>query len=510
MKNLKIVFLILIINWGKYYCQSIFGSNYVKYGVASSVYSIQSLPGTSHSYFWFSNCSDVSFTNGGASSTSINIPATSNCCSFNITCLYSYLDTTQSPAALMNISYNKTIMMIPILKARVGSISISTISPNNTFQVYAQFGNTNNLGQTWCSSTICPSQSYLWSVSSGVVCTGCTSNSNPITINVPMNVNLSQINIGCSLQCASNSGAALSGLSIPIKLDSPSLTGPTNIGCNSTTYLASNTVLYNAATLYANSYTWNYPTNIFAPSSQNISTLGSFIYLDVIGIGSGNVSVQAVSSNLVQPSSVTTLPFNICCFPFKNIGGIVNSSNSPYNQEAGSVLTTNNDIQSNASVILHASSEVKLLPGFNAVSNSQVHIYNAICGSGYLPRATNVLQNEQFLPTDIIDSTFIRNSHSQENKMKLVTHVDKYNQSGNTIILPNPCNGIFKLTFDTNKSLPRSIAIFNTNGVLLLEITEVKKFETEINIENYVDGMYLVRINFDSFFETKKIIKNNY
>jgi hypothetical protein len=239
----------------------------------------------------------------------------------------------------------KNIQMIPKLSILDMNLQpVTVVNPGIGYQLSAKFSN----GAGFCMASQCSYEGYSWTIlPSNVTCSGCSGTPNDLVIiNVPTNINSASITAGANYNCSSQS-YLLQGLSIPVKLKTPSITANSNYGCSNSPYNPSNTFLFTASPVIgASSYSWTFTSSLFAISSQNQVTTGSFIYLDVIGTGSGNVSVQAMSGGNVANSNVLNFPVSICCIPSKSVTGNIDISNSPFFEESGTRLESTNNILS--------------------------------------------------------------------------------------------------------------------------------------------------------------------
>ena len=87
---------------------------------------------------------------------------------------------------------------------------------------------------------------------------------------------------------------------------------------------------------------------------------------------------------------------------------------------------------------------------------------------------------------------------------KIETSVDL---TGNAYLIPNPSSGPFQIVFDSEISdLP--VRIFNTQGILIFnEVISTVNSKIEINIEDYSNGIYFVKLG-ESNPAYLKLIKN--
>ena len=77
------------------------------------------------------------------------------------------------------------------------------------------------------------------------------------------------------------------------------------------------------------------------------------------------------------------------------------------------------------------------------------------------------------------------------------------------VVYPNPCNGIFQLTF--NEFFPEKIeySVYDVLGKMIVEKEISNDLDTnEINLENYPAGIYLLRMKIGEVEVNKKLVKN--
>ncbi|MBJ7428896.1 MAG: T9SS type A sorting domain-containing protein, partial [Bacteroidia bacterium] len=78
-------------------------------------------------------------------------------------------------------------------------------------------------------------------------------------------------------------------------------------------------------------------------------------------------------------------------------------------------------------------------------------------------------------------------------------------------VYPNPTNGIVKIDWETLSQKPNSVQIFDITGKLLVtKNIAANELSTELNIAEFTNGMYLVKIiSKDGNTVVKKVFKQD-
>ncbi len=76
----------------------------------------------------------------------------------------------------------------------------------------------------------------------------------------------------------------------------------------------------------------------------------------------------------------------------------------------------------------------------------------------------------------------------------------------NIKLYPNPANNIVNITMPENESLPENYSIYNSLGQLIGN-DKITSANTSINISNYADGIYFIKINKGNTATTLRFIK---
>jgi aminopeptidase YwaD len=69
-------------------------------------------------------------------------------------------------------------------------------------------------------------------------------------------------------------------------------------------------------------------------------------------------------------------------------------------------------------------------------------------------------------------------------------------------IYPNPANDFINIEIENGKEKAKSIEIINDLGVTVIN----SKFKNKIDVSSLSSGLYLIRINFEDYIHTEKVI----
>ncbi len=96
----------------------------------------------------------------------------------------------------------------------------------------------------------------------------------------------------------------------------------------------------------------------------------------------------------------------------------------------------------------------------------------------------------------------------QEASAPLSVHSNKQLNKNAVIAYPNPSNGDFRVSVDTPQNGKLTISVYNSLGVLVHSIEDVKRdaYEKEVNLRGLAAGVYYIRVNVGNFTQTKTTI----
>lgn len=237
------------------------------------------------------------------------------------------------------------------------------------------------------------------------------------------------------------------------------------------------------------------PYSPFNPNDLRI------VYIKASSVGASKVELGNWNSVVAMNSNLGTLSLNKINFDYDSeIDNIVISTSSlKTNYQAWNTLKlTNTTINTGVTSELVARNEIIIMPNFNAEYGSDVHIY----------------LDETFVDCD--DYTgFLRitgpdagNSQgylsSQQNQIKLQFQEPTFK----FYIQPNPSSGKYKIIIDSEINFKtRNVVIRNTIGEEVMK-EEFAGFEFEIDLSNFINGIYFLELfNGEQQFN-EKLIKN--
>jgi hypothetical protein len=144
---------------------------------------------------------------------------------------------------------------------------------------------------------------------------------------------------------------------------------------------------------------------------------------------------------------------------------------------------------------LHARYDVNLLPGFEAYSGSEVHIYNTvtypICDCSFKKNANSYVDKLEQQDAEI----------SKEIEIKFKLNEDMFIAN----VFPNPCNGTFTVNIKCNEIKDCIAEITDILGNKISE-REIKALSAEFDISDFHKGIYFLHVFNNENFQIKKII----
>ncbi len=102
---------------------------------------------------------------------------------------------------------------------------------------------------------------------------------------------------------------------------------------------------------------------------------------------------------------------------------------------------------------------------------------------------------------DYVDGNFSRMANPNHIK-------ENANPKNILLVYPNPSNGIFNLKFNTSKTEPSDIQVFNNLGQLIYQNKTEIVDEFAIDLSSLPSGQYFLKINNANEVYSHKIIKD--
>lgn len=339
---------------------------------------------------------------------------------------------------------------------------------------------------------------YNWDVSPASICPGCgISNNNYATVYINPNDLPATITANCTISnCSPVSSEALNPQFAQIKLKKPVLlAGPNTIGCGSPP--PSNGFQYQVYTIQgATSYQWTVPDFLTIISGQSTNQ----ITVKETALGSGYITVKALSSNPYVYSDILSIPVQVCCLSSIDLANPVNAPNTE-DKEAAFNINASNIIYAGAKARYHAELYVHLSPNFSAQYNSDFHAYPLGCTGTFYRPSQPESQGEINFPSTIENpnSENSNNNYSESNNYKIANDVK---------VFPNPNSGVFKIKLDPLVDLPEKIIIQNILEKEVISLDKPSDYFVTINLKDNPIGIYLVKIVYTNKTIIRKAIKN--
>ncbi len=98
------------------------------------------------------------------------------------------------------------------------------------------------------------------------------------------------------------------------------------------------------------------------------------------------------------------------------------------------------------------------------------------------------------------DSFFYKYSKVKDDNVNLLS----LHKETSFTAVPNPCNDFINLKFSDDSS--KNIKVYNFQGVLCFQASDIKSSNFRINMNGQVNGLYIISVNVDNKILTKKII----
>lgn len=336
---------------------------------------------------------------------------------------------------------------------------------------------------------------YSWGINDPSSCVGCGLSvpQNNITVSCPLALNAvlnsaGQYQVNTSVSCLSpqQSAFTLAQVNIPIRLQDPSISGATFMGCYNSPTEANFTASYVPGATY---WVWTFPSSLFALVGGSVNS--AQIRLATVGIGNGNVTVQAFGQNgSLISSNVVSQGVYVCCTSSLIVLGIV-SPGYVEDQQVGGNLEAGTTISNGATARYHAGNQVQLSPGFTAEWGSQFHVYIEGCTGSFVDRVSQTSSTTGV--TEQVSTPPVYYSDAQETIAVVETQV-----------YPNPGSGRFICEFGSSGE--RSIEVTDVLGNTCF-IKKISGPEETVDITTANSGLYFFRIRHPSGqIEIKKVI----
>jgi hypothetical protein len=485
---------------------------------------VSNIPTNATNKVWSSDCNAVIFVSGqGSNAITIKVPRSSSC-SFSapltINAIHLKFDyqtpTGQNNALVSQPQLSQGFGVLPFLEAEDGGLVVTTtIFPGESLRAKAKTLPQGGFpafctGNSWqiTGGSGSPVSNTVWQED-----VACSSTGFPNTIQVDLSV-------GCP-----SVSQPLTPLTLNVRLRPPVFTAaPTQIGCGAQ---SPNNIVFSVSLPVGadpNAYMWTFPNNLLQTVGTNVT--GSSITFNAIATGVGVVKVTAVAPNgiPVVSSQITSPQFQICCTNLPlNINDQVTSTNSPYLRQSGSTINSTNDITATGTGTMHAQDEVRLLPGFNSILGSQIHVYNDGCTSTFNRSAMSADSNFVYLNDTLgLESqntyvtlglqnlkTQIANSETQSSiQKKDLSENGKYNDFGKLLqVIPNPSTGVFTIKLPQSETQPQNISVLNNFGRIIYEIPNERNSETTIDLSEFPGGIYALKVTYADKVLTTKLVK---
>jgi hypothetical protein len=124
-------------------------------------------------------------------------------------------------------------------------------------------------------------------------------------------------------------------------------------------------------------------------------------------------------------------------------------------------------------------------------------------------RLNKIPEGKYYCKVQTIDNSFASSDFSKTFEIDVKYTRIEVNIVNNTkiSISPNPSHNYFKIYFD-KLFTHKKISIYNIGGTKLFETdVSIDKLEKQLNISNYPNGLYFIKINVNSITQTIKLIK---
>jgi hypothetical protein len=186
---------------------------------------------------------------------------------------------------------------------------------------------------------------------------------------------------------------------------------------------------------------------------------------------------------------------------------ILNSATPPYLKQSGSQINSTNTITATFGATLHAADEVRLMPGFEAHSGSELHIYNDGCTGTYYRMAYSGDDSDATIEEEgIYQHEVTENNYSEVN---IYAAANKNTSNEKFTIAPNPTTGEVNINVYEKSSTLLLIAVYDVMGSKVFEMPASDAKHYWLNLGHLSNGMYSVRLTFADSSESKLLIKQS-
>ena len=216
----------------------------------------------------------------------------------------------------------------------------------------------------------------------------------------------------------------------------------------------------------------------YSPNTSIIMAYTSPACMQYLTSGEAQRMLLAISnSSVLQQVSVS----NGCCA--NNLIVNTNVTAGQDNKQAANTIVATNIVSSGANAIYHAPL-VTLKPSFNAKAGSKIHIYPVDCTNTFVAKQSQNIK-------DISNEVKVK---QDDLKIKGID------------ILPNPNNGIFKISL--NDVSEGYIQVTDMFGYTIYKSDFKNQTDFEMNLQEKPKGIYIVKVTSGEKIFTSKIIKN--
>jgi len=164
------------------------------------------------------------------------------------------------------------------------------------------------------------------------------------------------------------------------------------------------------------------------------------------------------------------------------------------------------------------------MPGFVAEAGCEVHIYNDGCTNTYSRMAMPIdssnitliheqealaIINAQNIKSNLPDTDNTQ-THSTLDSTADAKNFTGQNSAGHHFIrvIPNPSTAIFKIEFGGSDSMPQKFSVIDGFGKIIREVYSPSGNIFVLDLNEYSDGIYALRIDYPEKVVTKMLVKS--
>jgi len=231
--------------------------------------------------------------------------------------------------------------------------------------------------------------------------------------------------------------------------------------------------------------------------------------IDIYPAGTGNIvniTMSAAGAERINYGwCCNNITSNISCTLNKvnydvSINNHTVSNGTSENFQAKNTLTTSNIvIQSGATAEFKATNEIHLLPGFDAESGSDVHIY---CTPVFLD-----CSNYSSFQMQRQANPYVTQSVETEITKEIEVNFKKINIENSLSVFPNPNSGIFTVELTGGDTIEKihSITILDMMN-RIIETHAINEKTYKLDLSSQPKGIYIIKVNDSSKTYNQKII----